>query len=164
MNDKPQIISMLREEYNRWEVLLAGLSEEQITAPNLVSLLPIKDIVAHLMAWQQRSIARMEAALRNTEPEYPGWPAELDPESDEDLDRVNAWIYQRYQGQTWVSVHRTWREGFLHFIELAEAIPERDLSEVGRYRWLEEYPLSAVLIGSLEHHKEHAENWPSTFP
>jgi hypothetical protein len=32
MNDKQHILTLLREEFSRWEELLAGLSEEQITA------------------------------------------------------------------------------------------------------------------------------------
>ena len=52
MNDKKQIITTLKEEFNRWEELLASLSEEQITAPHLPSSLSIKDVIAHLRAWQ----------------------------------------------------------------------------------------------------------------
>jgi hypothetical protein len=42
-------------------------------------------------------------------------------------------------------------------LELAESIPEKDLLEIGKYPWLREYPLSAVLLGSYEHHEEHLE-------
>lgn len=153
MNDKKQIITMLKAEFNRWEELLAGMSEEQITAPHLPSNLSIKDVIAHLRAWQQRSVARLEAALLNREPEFPRWPAELDPES-EDADRTNAWIYETYREQPWSSVHRDWREGFLRFLELGEAIPEKDLLAAGRYPWLEGRPLSFILLASYEHHHE----------
>ena len=71
---------MLNEEFNRWEHLLAGMSEEQITAPQLPANLSIKDVIAHLRAWQQRSIARLEAALLDREPEFPRWPEELVPD------------------------------------------------------------------------------------
>jgi hypothetical protein len=82
MSDKQHIPTMLREEFQRWEELLASLSEEQITAPQLPADWSIKDVIAHLMAWQQRSIARLEAALLNRAPELPKWPAELDPEPE----------------------------------------------------------------------------------
>jgi len=36
MNDKQQILTTLRGEFDRWEELLASLSEEQITAPHLL--------------------------------------------------------------------------------------------------------------------------------
>ena len=152
MNDKQQILTTLREEFNRWEALLAGLSEEQITAPQLASNLSIKDVIAHLRAWQQRSVARMEAALHNREPEFPKWPAGLDPESEGQPDQLNAWIYETYREQPWSSVHRDWRAGFLRLLELGEAIPEKDLLDAGRYPWLEGHPLSFILLASYEHH------------
>ena len=76
MNMKEHILTALREQFDRWEELLASLSDEQITAPHLMSDWSIKDVIAHLWAWQQISIARMEAAVLNREPEFPKWVAE----------------------------------------------------------------------------------------
>ena len=157
MNDKAQIIAALREEFNRWEGLLKGLSEEQITAANRVAEMSIKDIVAHLTVWQQINVARLEAVRQNKEPEYPKWHPEFDPESEEELAKINAMIYETRREQSWSDVHREWKERFLRFLELAESIPEKDLLEIGKYPWLKEYPLSAVLLGSYEHHEEHLE-------
>jgi hypothetical protein len=152
MNDKQQILTTLREEFNRWETMLAGLSEAQITAPQLAANLSIKDVVAHLRAWQQRSVARMEAALHNREPEFPRWPAGLDAEPAGEPHQLNAWIYETYRDRLWSSVHRDWKEGFLRLLELGEAIPEKDLLDTGKYPWLEGHPLSFILLASYEHH------------
>jgi hypothetical protein len=157
MNNKIQIITMLSEEFNRWEKLLAGLSEEQITAPNIIASMSIKDIVAHLTTWQKINVARLEAAQHNMGPEYPSWHPEFDPETKEELAKINAEIYESHHERSWSDIHQEWQERFLRFLELAEAIPETDLLEVGRYPWLKEYPLSAVLLGSYEHHEEHRE-------
>ena len=158
MNDKEQAITALREEFNRWEELIASLSEERINAPLLSSGQSIKDVIAHLRAWQQVSSARLEAALHGGEPELPEWLAGSDPDSEDELDGYNNRIYQTYREKPWSGVHQAWREGFLQFLELAEAIPEEDLLEVGKYPWLKEYPLIAVLQGSYEHHHiEHLE-------
>ncbi len=157
MNDKQHILTTLRAEFNRWEQLLASLSEEQITAPQLPADWSIKDVIAHLRAWQQRSIARLEAALLNREPEFPKWPAELDPEAEGQPHQLNAWIYETYRDQPWSSVHRDWREGFLRFLELGEAIAEKDLLDAGRYPWMEGQPLAFILQASYEHHQEHEE-------
>jgi hypothetical protein len=164
LSDKQQILTMLREEFNRWEVLLASLSEEQITAPQLPDDWSIKDVIAHLRAWQQRSIARLEAALRGGAPEYPAWPEQFDPEMEGQPHDLNAWLYAKDRDQPWPSAHRNWREGFLRFLELGEAIPEQDLLETGKYTWLEGYALFAVLQGSYEHHREHAEYLEPVIP
>ena len=137
MNEKQLIISHLIEEFDRWEELLSNLTETQITAPDLEHGLSIKDVIAHLLAWQQRSVARLEAGIENREPMFSGWAPELDPESDEDLDRVNAWILDANRERDWPSVHRDWRKGFLKLLELAKAVPEQVLIERGRFAWLE---------------------------
>src|SRR5262245_57350284 len=157
MNDKQGILIALREEFNRWEALLASLSEPQIIAPQLSDNWSIKDVIAHLRAWQQRSIARLEAALLDRAPEYPAWPEQFDPEEEGQPPDLNAWLYTMYRDQPWSSVHRDWSEGFRRFLELGAAIPENDLLDVGKYSWLEGYALIAVLQGSYEHHQEHAE-------
>ncbi|MBI3734582.1 MAG: ClbS/DfsB family four-helix bundle protein [Chloroflexi bacterium] len=157
MNDKQQLLTNLKAEFNRWEELLAGLNEAQITARQLPDNWSIKDVIAHLRVWQQRSVARMEAALSSREPDYPKWPADLDPEQEGEPHQLNAWLYETHRELSWASVYRDWRGGFLRFLELIEAVPETDLLEAGRYPWLDGHPLSAVLLGSYEHHSEHLE-------
>jgi hypothetical protein len=154
MNDKKQILMMLKEEFHRWEELLASLSEEEIIAPHLSSNFSIKDVMAHLRAWQQVSIARLEAAQLNQEPMLPNWLAGLDPESEEDREQFNARIYETYRQQPWSQVHQEWREGFLRFLKLGEEISEIDLLDTAKYPWLKGYALFAVLQGSYEHHHD----------
>ena len=148
---KQHILTALREEFARWEELLAGMSEEQITAPQLPANWSVQDVMAHLWAWQQRSIARLEAALDDREPEFPRWP-EADPDSEDSPDRTNAWIYATNRELPWSSVYQNWRGGFLRFVELAEAILEKDLLNAERYAWMHGYPLALVLLSSYEHH------------
>lgn len=157
MNEKREILTALQEEFNRWQGVLASLSEAQITAPQLDENWSIKDVVAHLWAWQQRSIARMEAALHDQEPAYPQWPSQFDPEEEGQPYDLNAWLYATYRDQPWSDVYHNWREGFRRFLELGAAIPGNDLTDAEKYAWLEGYALMDVLRGSYEHHQEHAE-------
>jgi hypothetical protein len=158
MSDKLELIALLRDEFNRWEVLLAGLSAAQRAAPLHPSHFTVKDTLAHLRAWQQRSIARLEAALEDREPRFSQWPADLDPEPEGEPDDLNAWIYEQNRDRPWATVYAEWRAGFQRLIELAEATPEPNLLEPGRYPWLEGHPLSLVLTASVEHHRvEHRE-------
>ena len=157
MDEKAPMIALLREELTEWEKVLNGMSEAEISAPNRFEKLSIKDVIAHLTAWQQISVARMEAARDNREPVFAGWPPELDPVNESDTDPVNAWIYEKYRDQAWVSVHYEWRERFLHFLELAEATPDKVMMEKGRFAWLHGNALWAVLLGSYDHHHEHRE-------
>jgi hypothetical protein len=163
MDNKQQNLTELRDVFNRWEALLAGLSEAQLITRQLPAELSVKDLVGHLRAWQQISIARLEAAQHNREPDYSAWPPHLRPGPDEPLEEINAWIHATYLDQPWPAVHQAWRDGFLRFLELAEATPEDDLNPPGKYPWLDGYPLSVVLRGSLDHHQEHLESLPAFF-
>jgi len=157
MNMKEHMLTALSEQFNSWEELLATMSEEQIIAPHLPANWSIKDVIAHLRAWQERSVARLEAAHLDREPEFPKWPIAVAPDSEDTTDRINAWIYETYREQPWSSVHQDWRAGFLRFLELGGAISEKDLLDAGRYSWLEEYPLAFMLLASYDHHQEHLE-------
>ena len=157
MPSKQQTLTNLREEYDRWEAMLVRLSEAQITASELPEHWSIKDVIAHLHAWQQRSIARLEAAQSDGQPVYPAWPAQLDPDAEGQPDELNAWLYQQSRDKPWSSVYRNWRAGFLRFLELGQAIPDKDLLDASKYPWLDGYPLIDVLQGSYEHHHEHAD-------
>jgi hypothetical protein len=157
MSDKEQLIIMLVQTFTGWEWLLDGLTEEQITAKPRFYDMSIKDVIAHLRAWQQVSIARVEAALENREPKFPDWLEGLHPESEEHREEYNARIYELYHDQPWSKVYQVWRDGFRRFLELAEQVPEQDLLNAQKYPWLEGYALSAVLEGSYGHHQEHLE-------
>lgn len=151
MQDKAEIIALLRAEFDRWETLLSSLTEAQIHTPLAPSHWTIKDLMAHLRAWQQRTVARMEAGLYDREPAFPAWPEDLDPNA-EDVDQINAWIYDQHRDEAWAAVHQNWRETFQRVIELAEAVPENVLLEPGRYAWLWGKPLAFVLTATHEHH------------
>ena len=157
MNMKQHILTALREEFDQWEELLDTMSEEQILTPLLPSNWSIKDVIAHLRAWQQRSIARCEAALLDREPEFPRWLPGVDPDSEGNPDRINAWIYETCRELPWSEVHQNWRGGFQRFLEFADGISERDLLDTGRYPWLKGHPLAFILLASYDHHQEHLE-------
>jgi uncharacterized protein (TIGR03083 family) len=152
MDDKEQILNLLKAEFDRWEALLAGLSEEQLADPSVFSGWSVKDVLAHLWSWQLLSVARLEAALQGKEPVIPRPPQDLDFKSEDDLDQINAWFYATSREKPWTEVHADWRANFLRLLELGEQIPAEDLLAPGRYAWLDGWPLSAVLSGSYEHH------------
>jgi hypothetical protein len=152
--NKEEVITMLWDEFQRWERMLARLTDEQITARALPAGLSIKDIVGHLHAWQVRSVARLEAAINHAEPAFELGPSGVNADNEEDLESINAWIHARYLGRPWQKVHRDWQMNFLELLDLAEAIPERDLLQAGKYDWLGDRTLADVLYGSYDHHHE----------
>ena len=159
MTDKQEILSRSRAVFDSWQRLLAEICEEEITAQLFPSGWSIKDVIAHLRAWQQISIARLEAAVLDTRLVFPTWLAGSDPFFAEDnTDASNSRIYELTHDQPWSIVHRAWKDGYQQFLDLAEAIPKKEMFDAQRYEWLNGYALSAVIEGSCEHHQEHLED------
>lgn len=153
MTTKQALVQRLHDEFKRWEALLAGLDEAQIIDRQVPGGRSVKDDLAHLWAWQQRSIARLAAARDGRPPEYPAWPATGDPDADgHSPDQLNAWIFDTNRDRPWPEVLSAWRNGFLRFVAQAEATPEKDLFAKDKYAWLPGYALADVLTGSYEHH------------
>ena len=162
MNMKEHILAALREQFERWELLLANLSEEQISTPAFDINWSIKDVMAHLWAWQQISIARMEGGVQDREPEYPQWIMSIGEDWEEDANRVNALTFETHHEKAWPEIYENWKTGFLRFLELGNKISERNLLDGDRFHWLKGYSLAFILVASYDHHQEHFEkltNW-----
>jgi hypothetical protein len=114
-------------------------------------------VIAHLWAWQQISIAHMDAATLNQQPNYPTWPEKIvvSPFDEGNVDDINAWNYEKYRDKPWADVYKDWRDGFLYFVETGESLSEQDLMDASKYAWMNGYALYDVLKGSCEHHAEH---------
>ena len=157
MNMKEHILAALREQFHHWEGLLATLSEEQITTPHFDLNWSIKDVIAHLWAWQQISIARMEAGVKDREPEFPKWIVASVENWEEDADRVNALTFETQHTKLWSEIYENWRNGFLKLLRLGNQISERASLDGNSYTWLKGYSLATILIASYDHHQEHLE-------
>lgn len=157
MNIKDHILTAMREQFERWEVLLGELSEEQILAPRFDLDWSIKDVMAHLWGWQQISNARMEGGLLDREPQFPAWVNELGKVWQEDANRTNGRIYELNHQKSWSEIYATWRNGYLRLLKVGSGISERDLLDGDRYPWLGGYSLAFILVASYEHHQEHYE-------
>jgi hypothetical protein len=158
MSTKAEAISDLKQEYQAWQKLInQGNAGSHGSNPERT----LKDTLVHVMAWQKRSISRMEAAANGTKPIHQLWPPEMETDDDACLVDINAWIQEHFRDWSWEAVYQAWQTGFQHFITLSEAAPESDLLPAGKYPWLDGYALLDVITGSVEHHREHREEFQS---
>ena len=155
MTMKGHILAALREQFEAWEATLARLGEAAIIARPGPSAWSVKDEIAHLWAWQERTLARLEAARLDREPHYPLWPADANDESEDVTERINAWIFETNRDRTWPVIRQEWRERFLGILETGNEISERDLLDSDRYPWLNGHALAAFLLATYDHHQEH---------
>lgn len=137
-----------------WEALLADVGEERMEQPGAAGDWTFKDVAAHLNAWREWSLARLEAAGTGKEP-LPPWPAGMAEESEEGTDEINAWFHERGRERPLAEVVAEARDQFEQMRAAVQALSPEVLGERGRFAWLPGYPLSAVVDGAVEHLEEH---------
>jgi hypothetical protein len=150
---KTELLEEWRQERARWEALLAELGPQRAVEPTLPGNWSLKDVIAHLTAWQERSVTRLDAARRGVEPQLEDW----DDESI--LGQVNAQIYEQNRDRSLDAVLAQWRRVLGQLIELLEVLPDDVLNDQGRFAWLGGEPLITVPRNSLGHYRE--EHWES---
>ena len=155
MHSVKKEMDLLLAEHKRWQEILFSVKEPGSVLPVMDNGWSLKDVLAHLSAWQQITLARLKAASDNEEPQYPDWFPGQDPETEVDLNRVNTLIQQTWCEKSWSAVHDTWQDQFQHILSLFLLIPEEDFLAAGKFPWLPGYPLLAVLDGARSHHEEH---------
>lgn len=140
-----------------WEALLAEVGEARMEQPGAEGDWTFRDVVAHLNAWRDLTLSRLEAARRGEQPQLP-WPAGMSEEivdGVDGVDEINRWMGERDRDRSVSEVLADSREQFQRLRAAVGALSPEELFEPGRFAWLDGLPLSAVLDGAFEHLEEH---------
>lgn len=151
---KKQLLAEMQSEQAAWLALLDEIGEENMTQPEVAGGWSIKDIVAHITGWRRRTVLRFRAALDPTVDMTPYWPAELDEDDDDDIDKINAWIYQANRDRPLADVLNDSREVFQQLVAAVDALSDEQLNDPQCFPWLEGERLTgAFMFGHF--HEEH---------
>jgi hypothetical protein len=151
--NKQQLINRIREERAAWEALLAGIDDESPDRPGAMGDWTFKDLVAHLTAWWRHELRKPEAALRGGQPGPAAWPEGLD------TDGINEWVYRTNRDRPLRDVLEDSSTAWRQLEDYVTALPEQDLTDPGRFDWLDGQALGPValndFVGHL--HDEHGQ-------
>ena len=152
---KKQLLAEMQSEQAAWLALLDEIGEENMTQPEVAGGWSIKDIVAHLTGWRKRTVLRCRAALDPTLDMIPPWPAELgELDENDDVDGINAWIYQTNRDRPLADVLNDSHEVFQQLVNAVNALSDEQLNDPQRFPWLEGERLTGALL--FDHfHEEH---------
>ena len=156
--DKKIILNRIQTERRRLEQILDQVSHDQMSRTKVLGEWSIKDILAHLMDWEQRFIGWYQAGIRGEVPEIPapgiGW---------EQLDILNQQIYKKHRARSIEDVLRDFHESYNQILSIVEGISEEEMFAIGRYAWLGESSMVDVILGNTANHyqwaKQHIRKW-----
>ncbi|ADY26959.1 hypothetical protein Deipr_1827 [Deinococcus proteolyticus MRP] len=154
------VLAELRRELRAWQAMNTQAERLHLTEARMQNAWTWRELLAHLTAWQEVTLARLRAAPDGAGLTYPAWAGGQNPDG-QDLNAVNARIQAAARGQSWPQSHAAWERGFAEVLERAQTLSEDDLARPRD--WLDGYTLLDVLRGTLTHHREEhrlgAQRW-----
>lgn len=150
--NKTDVLNTIQSAHASLEDLLTPLSESQLCTPTLEGQRSIKDILAHIAAWERLCAGWIEAFLHSETPDMP----------DEDDDTINERIFQENRDRPLHEVQEDFQAAYQQFLGQVQALfqilPEEDLNDPNRFSSLKGHSLLALIAGnSYDHYHEHAE-------
>ena len=148
---KAELMTEIRHEWGLLEALLNGLSEAQMTEPNVQGPWSVKDMLAHLSFWEKVLLDRLGSALSRQPGQYP--PVLC----DEDVHRLNAQVYAESQERSPAAVLLEFRSLYTGVLTVVEALDEAFLT----HPMTLDYPLDNLIAWQIvrantsDHYQEH---------
>ncbi len=147
---KEELLQRLEADWARLQKSLDGLTEEQMHTPGVVGEWSIKDILAHITAWQTRLITAMFKAEKGFAPEA--------TDGGKTVDQLNAQWYREMKDRPFEQVWDDLEMSYDQILRRVGNFSEKDLFNPKRFKWMKGEPFERYIAGdSYEHYAEHAE-------
>jgi hypothetical protein len=153
---KRELFQEIRTEREALNALLQRIKPQQMIQRGVTpGGWSVKDILAHILGWQDHLLKWHETELRGETPAVPApgmtW---------RDLKRFNGMIYQEHRRRALQAVLRDFETFHGRMIQLVEVTPEADLLTVGRFQWMgPTWTLSDYCRAETASHYRWARKW-----
>ena len=144
---KQELLDSIQKERSLLENKYAGLTKNQMIWPGAMEDWSAKDILAHLVDWEQRLVAWYQAGLRGETPEPPApgmtW---------RELPRLNEIGYQKHKDETLDHVMEQYHQSYQQTFTLIQTMSEEEIFEPGYYPWTGKSALLSWIAASTSSH------------
>ncbi|MEX2227037.1 MAG: ClbS/DfsB family four-helix bundle protein [Dehalococcoidia bacterium] len=150
--NKQELAEITRSSRGALEAELAQLSDEQMLTPGVVDDWSVKDVLAHISAWERMFIDWIDALMRGDKPDRPEFF------TDEWTDKVNARVYWAHRTDSLEVVLAEFHAMHEVMMEFIEGLSEEDLFDHARFPWANGREMAPWLRANAdEHYDEHRE-------
>jgi hypothetical protein len=144
---RAQLLDEIETERKRLEANLADLSDADMVQAGVCGDWSVKDILAHLVAWEQLFLGWYAAGRRGETPKTPA------PDLNwRQLDILNQRIYEQHRDQSLDEVRAAFTASYHDFMATVRTIPLEDLFARGRFAWTTHWTLVDFVRGNSSSH------------
>jgi hypothetical protein len=148
---KEEILEQMREARGVMLAAIEGLAPDAMLRPGVVGLWSVKDILAHINAWESELITALSQLDKsNRVPEI----VQID-----DIDEWNDQVYRTSVRRSLDVVMEDFNGVHKHLLNAVEALDNRTLEDVRKFPWMEGEPLWYLIAeNGYWHEQDHAEH------
>jgi hypothetical protein len=129
--------------------LWADLDEAQFLEPHVEEDWSLKDIIAHVVSWESWMCQNLETAVTGGIPPF-------QPQSDADIDQMNADFTKENEAKSLAQVLAAFADNEAKIEAAITAVPEAALLDKDYYDWRNGRPLSWMVVGNtFGHYQDH---------
>ena len=148
---KARLLEQMRQGRADLEALVDGIGETQMEQPAVPGDWSVKDVLAHVSAWERHLLGWLEAEAKGEKPDLP-----VPPATEEAIDQFNAQTYATHRDQPPAAVRAEFRASFQALLAKAEALSEAELLDPNRFAFAAGRPAwSYFAVISYWHYPEH---------
>src|SRR5215216_2168756 len=131
---RTELLERMRAGREEWDALIAQIPDSARIEPALAGGWSVKDLIAHVAAFENWTAAQIRAANEGRAPTdselYGVEVVTVDPEGW-DLDRENTAIYARYKETPLTDVMTLSSQAFADLVAVVEAVADEDIARTG---------------------------------
>jgi hypothetical protein len=147
VKSKTELITSTCIEREKLEAKIAGLTPTEMVFVGTMGKWSVKDILQHLVDWEQRWIRWYQAGKR-------GEPV-VTPEEGynwRQMGQLNEIYRQKHQDRPLSAVLSDFNNSYTQIMDTIQNIPEEEMLSLGIYPWTKDLPLIAWIAGNTCDH------------
>ncbi len=144
---KTDLLTAINQERGALEAILKTLTPKQMIEPGVVGEWSVKDVLAHLVEWEQMVLGWYRAGLRGDIPEMPapGYKWNQTPQ-------LNQMIYEKHHDKPLGKVMEEFHASHREILGVIQELSNEELFTAGRNAWTQKNTMGTYFVSATSGH------------
>lgn len=156
--NRADLLGVIKERRDDFADSLAGLTDEQMQQPGIYddNNWTVKDIIAHVISWEQLQISWLVARSLGVP------PITMPSRMWADTDGMNVVFYDKHADQSLADIMDTFEQSGQQIVEAVAALSEAELTNPQPFMDTSHNLYAHIVCNTYNHYPEHTEailNW-----
>lgn len=151
VTSQQQLIDDVLTARQKLDETLATVPQDKMEEAGVCEAWSVKDILAHLLEWQQMVLRWYRAGIAGQVPKTPA-----DDLTWRQTPELNQRIYEKHRDRPLEDIQAEFEASHHEILGVIKAVPEADLLEKGRYKWTKSSTLGSYFVSATSSHYKWA--------